>query len=103
MALTEDVHLNDVGTVFRLTVLDDGAAVDLSEATTKQILFKKPSGLLLTKSAEYYTDGLDGIIDYTSASGDLSELGEWQMQAYIVTNTSSWHGTVEEFRVFPIL
>lgn len=97
----DEVHLNDVGTIFRMTLVDsDGAAIDLSSTTQKQLIFKKPSGATLTKTAVFYTDGTDGKIQYTSQAGDLNELGEWQWQAYIVNPVGSWRSNIDKFRVY---
>jgi hypothetical protein len=99
--IVDEVHLNDVGTIFRMTLVDsDGAAVDLSSSTQKQLIFQKPSGATLTKTAVFYTDGTDGKIQYTTQSGDLDELGEWKWQAYIVNPVGSWRSNIDKFRVY---
>jgi hypothetical protein len=84
-----------------MTLVDsDGAAIDLSSTTQKQLVFKKPSGTTLTKTAVFYTDGTDGKIQYTSQAGDLSELGEWKWQADIVNPVGSWRSNIDQFRVY---
>ena len=97
-----EVHENDIGTVFKLTVKDqDGVIVDISSASTKQIIFKKPGGNILTKTASFQTDGTDGIIKYTTLSGDLNEKGIWQIQAYVVITAGTFYSDVLEFKVYP--
>jgi hypothetical protein len=97
----DEVHINDIGTIFRMTLLDeDDNPVDLATTTQKQLIFKKPSGATLTKTAVFYTDGTDGIIQYTVVDGDLDELGEWKWQAYIVNPVGSWRSNIAKFRVY---
>lgn len=95
------IHQNDVGTVITINIVDcDDDAIDISSAGTKQIIFKKPSGSLLTKDASFSTDGTDGKIKYVGASGDFDEIGSWKVQAYIVVGSYSWKSSFETFRVY---
>jgi len=94
-----EIHKNDIGVQFTVTLLDDTDAVDLSSASTLQLLFKKPGGSLLTKTASFVTDGTDGKIKYTTISGDLDEVGSWKLQAYIVIAANSWHSDYIGFKV----
>ena len=36
-----EIHVNDVGTQFLVTVTDGSRAVDISSATTKELIIKK--------------------------------------------------------------
>ena len=76
MAFIEEAHVDDVGTIFRVTVYDTtssgGTSVaDISGATTKQFTFKRPDGTTFTKTAVFTTDGTDGNIQYVTESGVL--------------------------------
>ncbi len=95
-----EVHLNDIGTLFRLELTDGDIAVDISGATTKQIKLKKPDGTVLTKAAVFSTDGTDGKMFYQTISGDIDETGEWLIQGYVVLGTGTWNTSVHAFRVF---
>lgn len=82
--MTTKVHDGDIGTVFRLTIVDaDLSAIDVSSATVKKIYFQDSSGNVTSKDAEFYTDGSDGIIQYTAVSGDIDEAGTWRIQGYV--------------------
>jgi len=60
-------------------------SVDVSTATSKKMLFKKPSGATLTVDASFLTDGSDGQIYYDSQVGDLDEAGAgWELQGYVI-------------------
>lgn len=102
MATTNDTYqLNDVGSPIGVTIYRADGTVEslLGSATTKQIIIKKPSGELLTKTAILVTDGSDGKMKYVTASGDLDETGMYNYHGYVVIG--SWQGrtTVKSFEV----
>lgn len=100
MACLETIRIGDVGTILRVSITDDdGVIVDISTATTKQIILKKPDTSILTKTASFFTDGTDGILTYTLIAGDIDQVGRWQIEAYVVTPTGSWSSTIEAFSV----
>jgi len=82
---TPVVHVGDVGTIFRITVTEkvwDEATscwldtpVDISLATTIEILFKRPSGPTRIRPASFTTDGSDGKIEYVTQVDDIDEAG----------------------------
>ena len=94
------IHLNDTGTRFVVTILDEGSIVDISSATTKDIIFKKPDGTTLTKAANFVTDGTNGKIDYFTISGDLSVIGIWSIQSQVILGSGTWNSDIETFEVF---
>lgn len=95
------IHLNDIGTEIRVTVKDcNSNAVDISAATAMSIIFKKPSGTSVTKTASLYTDGTDGIVTYTAASGLFDEIGTWKLQAEVVAPNGQWNSSYESFKVY---
>ena len=105
MAFIEQAHVNDIGTIFRVTVYDTtstgGSTVaDISTAETKQMIFKRPDGTTFTKTAVFTTDGSDGNIQYISVDGDLNVAGTWHLQAYVVTPAGNWRTDVGHFRVY---
>jgi hypothetical protein len=95
-----EIHVNDIGTIFRVTVQDcNSTVVDVSMALDKTITLKKPNGTVLTKDAGFYTDGTDGQIQYTAVSGDLDMAGSWKLQAHITTPSGSWSSDFHTFKV----
>jgi hypothetical protein len=98
----EEVHKGDIGTVFELTVKDDGAVINISTVSVKQIKFKKPSGTVIIQTAEFKTDGSDGILTYTTLADDLNAAGSWRIQAYVEW-AAGWkgHSDVVLFDVHP--
>ena len=103
-----EIHVNDIGTVFEVTLLDEGSSpqiVDLSTATVKELIFKDPAGTSTTQTAAFTTDGTDGKIQYTTLTGDLDTAGLWYLQAHIVIGTASpingeWRSDIGQFEVF---
>ena len=93
MAFVEQAHVNDIGTVFRVTIYD-------TTATTKNFIFQRPDGTSFTKVATFTTDGSDGKIEYATVDGDLGKAGTWSIQAYVATSGGTWNSSVANFRVF---
>lgn len=95
-----EVHLNDIGTRFLVTIKDGNNVVDLSEATTLNLIFQKPDGTNLTKTATLYTDGTDGKVYYLTVDGDLSVIGIWRLQGFAGFDDGSFYSDVYTFRVY---
>lgn len=94
------IQQNNIGTIFRRTILDqDGNIVDVSSATTKEFIFTKPSDTRVIKSASFVNDGVSGVIQYTSTSGDLDEIGTWSYQAFIVFVSGEFYTDIDTFKV----
>lgn len=94
------VRVGDVGTAFRATVKDqDESVVDLSAATLLELIFRKPSQEVVTKTASLYTDGSDGKMQYVTVTGDLDLPGLWRVQARVTVGGASWSTSIETFRV----
>jgi len=94
------IHLGDTGTQLRVTIQDcNSTAIDISDATTTEIILKKPDGTTVHKTAYFLTDGVDGKIRYTAASGDFDLVGSWKIQGYIVTPSGEWSSEFESFKV----
>ena len=94
-----EIHLNDIGTQFLLTIKDGSTAVDVSSASTKQIIIKKPSGTKMTKSATFSSDGSDGKIYYASIADDLDETGSYKLQGKVVITDGTFYTDITTFKV----
>jgi hypothetical protein len=91
-----DIHINDYGWIGKLTLQQDGVALDISSYTTLNYIFKDPSGVAAAaKVAAFDSDGTDGILKYTIVAADIDEVGKWYVQARIskvgAVLTSDWH------------
>lgn len=82
--MSSEIHALDYGTELRVTVKDDAdVVVDISSATTTEFLIRRPDGILLTVNADFYTDGTDGVLTYTTVDGDTDIAGTYKFQAKI--------------------
>lgn len=99
MTCAKEVHVGDIGTAFRLTLEECGVAVDISTATILSVLFEKPDGTVATKTANFYADGTDGVVQYKTVSGDLDQYGKWKLQAYVEMPDWSGHSDTVSFYV----
>ena len=100
MAVESEVHLNDVGTIFEITLKDGSTPTNISSPVTLQIIFRKPNKALLTKTAALVTDGIDGKLRYIAIAGDLDLIGKWSIQASIALASGSWKSEISTFQVF---
>ena len=79
------IYVGDVGTLFKVRIIncDAGEFVDISSATTKEIVFENPLGVVVRKTAIFTTNGEDGWIEYVIMADDLDMSGTWKIQGYI--------------------
>ena len=94
-----EIHVNDVGTQFLVTVTDGSSAVDISSATTKELIIKKPSGTKLTKATSFNTDGTDGKMQYSISYDDLYEAGSYKLQGKVVISDGTFYTDIHTFKV----
>lgn len=94
-----EVHKDDVGTIFELTLKDSGVVVDLSSQTLLQIIFERPDGTTVEQTAVFVSDGLDGKIKYVSVANDLDVTGMWKMQGKVAITVGIFRTSTHEFRV----
>jgi hypothetical protein len=95
-----DIRVGDIGTVFRLTIVDEVEdPVNISAATTTDIRFQKPDETSVDQTASFTTDGTDGLIEYVVAADDLDMSGKWRIQAHIITPAGEWRSEIETFWV----
>lgn len=96
-----EIHVDDIGTLFTITLKDGEDPVNISSASVKVIVFVSPNGGRTEKTADFLTDGTDGKIKYTTIAGDLSVSGLWKLQARVVVPAGTWHSDVYNFMVHP--
>ena len=95
-----DIHVNDVGTAFVVTVKDEtNTIVDISTASVKKIFLKKPDKTVISKDAVLTTNGTDGKMQIVTASGDLSVKGQWIGQGKVIFPAGQWFTTNFSFEV----
>ena len=105
MAFVEQAQVNDIGTVFRVTVYDttntgSTTIADISDATVLKFYFRLPDDSTIVRNASFTTDGSDGVIQYITVDGDLSCEGTWTIQGYIETPSGIWRTNTANFKVY---
>lgn len=95
-----EIHLGDIGTAFEVTLMDCDVVVDISSASSIEIIFKKPDKSVVTQTAVFQTDGTDGIIQYITVLGDLDQIGTWYLQAKVTLPTGTWSSDTSKFKVY---
>ena len=98
MAVNE-IHLNDIGLKFEITVVDGTTPVDLGGHTTMALTFRKPDGTKLEVAATV-DDAGTGSISYTTLLDDLDQVGRWKIQLHTVIPGYNLHSDVGEFTVY---
>ena len=78
-----NIQVDDYGWVGKLTLKQDGTAVDISSYTTLQFILTNPVEVATVKTAAFDSDGTDGVLKYTIADGDIDTVGNWRVQARI--------------------
>jgi hypothetical protein len=94
-----EVHIND-NLMLQLTVQDGGAIQDLSNASVKNITFQKPDGTTYTKPVTFFTNGQDGVVVYTMASGELDTQGFWRYQVKVLVPSGTFSTDINSFKVY---
>ena len=98
--MADEIHVGNIGTMFKCTVLSNDVAENISAATTKKIIFLKSDATRVEKDASFYPDGTDGILTYTTVDGDLSVAGVWRIQGYVEIGSSVFYSNVQSFTVY---
>lgn len=73
--------------------------VDISSATTKNIVIRRPDHTLLAKPATFSTDGTDGKLFVLTESNDINIEGTYKVQGHIVMTGWNGRSTIGEFEV----
>lgn len=98
----DEIHVGDIGTSFVATIQDGTSVIDISGATTIELIFEDPAGTSFTKTASFVTDGTDGKMEYVTVSDDdiIDAEGFWKIQGHVVFSaTQEWKTDVQKFAV----
>ena len=97
--MTDYVQAGVIGLDIILEIKDNGAAANVSGATVKQILLRKPNGTVVEKDAVFFTNGNDGKLKYTTIDGDIDKNapGKYKAQAYVEMPGFTGYSTIYTF------
>jgi len=85
------LHVGDVGTVIVVTITEDHVALDISGASEKTLIFRRPdetAGVVV--EGAFTTDGTEGKLQYTVPDGFLDTPGRWAVEARLTIG--AWTG-----------
>lgn len=99
----QNIHVNDYGWTGRLRLVQDKVVQDVSSYTTRQFIFKPPTGSVKVKTATFDTDGVNGVLKYVVESGVIDQVGEWKVQARIAKSGAEITSDEIAFMVQPRL
>lgn len=99
--MASEIHVDDIGTRFQVTIKDDGAVVDLSAASSLVISFRKPSDTVLNRTGSTLSDGsvVSGVMYYDSVGGDLDEIGNYKLQGKVALTSGTFYTDIQTFKV----
>lgn len=98
--MSDQIFVGDEGTEFRVTVTDDGVAVDLSSATEILFIFRKTDATTLEVNGQLYTNGTDGIVFYNTVAGDIDQSGVYKLQVRVTISSGNvFSSSIGSFKV----
>lgn len=97
------VQLSDTPKI-GLRIVENGAPVDVSTATLKEMIFRRADGSALVRAAAFTTagaqGGVDGRVHAQMQLGDLQAAGLWRVQARaVMPGGGEYHSRVVAFEV----
>jgi len=96
----EELHVNDEGTMFIFTVVEDGEPLDISSATTKDIILARKDKSYFTVDGSFLTSGSDGKLYYITEDDPAIDMkGDWKAQLYLEMPGGKWHTSIAQFSV----
>ena len=98
--MVEEIHKDDIDTKFLVTLKDGTTAVDISTASTLEIIFEKSDGTVVAKTGTLNSDGTDGKMYYKTIADDLDMIGSWKIQGKVVIGSGTWKSSVALFTVY---
>ena len=99
----QEIHENDSGLSFIVTVMDADGVVDLSLAGVLEFHFQKPDGSMLISPAFFVNDGVDGQVYHDTSPTDFDQPGIWRHQVYAEIGPDQKYSNITKFRVYPNL
>jgi hypothetical protein len=97
--MASEIHVNDVGTRFLITVKDDNEIVNVSGVSSISLIFKKPSDTTIYRSGLLFTNGVDGKVYYDTVAGDLDEAGYYKLQGRVDFASGVFYTDIHTFQV----
>lgn len=97
--MSSEIHVNDIGTRFLLTIKDDGEIVNISQASSINVIFKKPDDTVIYRAGTILNSGTDGKVYYDTVAGDLGDAGLYKLQARVALPSGTYYTDIQTFQV----
>ena len=101
--MASQIHQDDVGTRFEITIKDDGNIVNISGVeggSVHQLSFRKPSDTVIDRTATLKDHGISGVMFYDTVAGDLDEAGIYKLQAKVIIPSGTFFTDIYTFKVY---
>lgn len=95
-------HVIQLGDTVRLGIrcTHRGAPVDISTATTLEMIFARADRSAMVRTAVFTTDGVDGRLNYQFQLGEVQSAGGWRAQARaVLASGAEYKSAVRAFDV----
>jgi len=101
--MASEIHKDDIGTRFLLTVKDGSDFVNISGAAALQVDIRKPSDTIINRSALRLDDGTSasGVMYYDAVAGDLDEACNYKLQGrvFLGGGSGTFYTDIHTFKV----
>ena len=99
--MAAEIHVGDVGTRFLVTINDGSNTVNLTDATLRQLNFRKPDDTVVYRTASVAGDGSEssGVMFYDTVLGDLDVAGSYKLQGKVTIPSGTYFTDIYTFKV----
>ena len=99
--MASEIHVDDIGTQLKITVLDGSSTVDLDSATLRQVELKKPDDTSVTRTASVFGggSGSSGVMYYDTVAGDFDQTGHYKLQGKVSLTSGTYYTDIYTFKV----
>jgi hypothetical protein len=98
--MPSEIHQNDIGTRFLMTVKDGSDLVNISGALSLRVDIRKPSDTVINRYALRFDDGssISGVMYYDTVAGDIDEVGNYKLQGVVSLPSGIYHTDIHTFK-----
>ena len=99
--MTAEVHVNDWGTVLKITLKDGANVVPLADATEIKMRLSDPDDVTTIKDLTVVTPpGTEGKVKYVFLANELHTAGGWDYQVKVTFPAGFWQSDLLSFTVY---
>lgn len=98
--MTDEVHIEDVGTIIRVYIKEKGSPLDLTNASVIKMKFERKDRSKFQVDGTPYGSPIDGAVQCLSDKDFFTGKGKMTVQIYLEYPSGKWHTSEAEFEVF---